>query len=124
MKIAINGLSARFGGGAAYIRNLLKHLSIIDQENEYIVLTSPERESELMSFMFSAKEIVQVHKTVGDWDLEVDIESSDNKKVRYLTTQLRAQFKDIIQTFNIAEFIQYYERRYLPFFLFQNEEKP
>jgi hypothetical protein len=43
MKIAINGLSARFGGGAAYLKNLLEHLSKIDHENQYIVFTSPEK---------------------------------------------------------------------------------
>ena len=42
MKIAINGLSARLGGGAAYLKNLLEHLSRIDQENEYIVFSNPE----------------------------------------------------------------------------------
>jgi glycosyltransferase involved in cell wall biosynthesis len=43
MKIAINGLSARFGGGLAYLKNLLKHLAKIDKENEYIVFSNPER---------------------------------------------------------------------------------
>ena len=43
MRIAINSLSARFGGGATYIRNLLENLSRIDRENEYFVFTSPEK---------------------------------------------------------------------------------
>lgn len=43
MKIAINGLAARFGGGVAYLRNLLEHLAEIDRENEYIVFSSPEK---------------------------------------------------------------------------------
>lgn len=42
MRIAINGLSARFGGGLAYLRNLLEHLSRIDRENIYLVFSSPE----------------------------------------------------------------------------------
>jgi len=42
MKIAINGLAARFGGGKAYLRNLLSHLAEIDRENEYIVISNPE----------------------------------------------------------------------------------
>jgi len=83
---------------------------------------SPEREAQLMSFMLAAKEIVQSHKTVGDWDVEIDIESPDSKKIRYLTIQIREEFKDLIETFNISEFYQYYERSYLPFFLFQKEE--
>lgn len=47
MRIAINGLSARMGGGAAYLSNLLEHLSKIDHGNEYIVFTSPERKDSL-----------------------------------------------------------------------------
>jgi len=43
MRIAINGLAARFGGGAAYLSNLLEHLAEIDRENEYIVFSSPEK---------------------------------------------------------------------------------
>jgi len=43
MRIAINGLAARFGGGAAYLSNLLEHLAEIDRENEYIVFGSPEK---------------------------------------------------------------------------------
>ncbi len=47
MKIAINGLSARFGGGAAYLKNLLEHLAKIDHRNEYIVFSSPEKRDSL-----------------------------------------------------------------------------
>ena len=43
MRIAINGLSARFGGGLAYLRNLLEHLSRIDHNNTYVVFSSPEQ---------------------------------------------------------------------------------
>jgi glycosyltransferase involved in cell wall biosynthesis len=43
MRIAINGLSARFGGGLAYLRNLLEHLSRIDRDNIYVVFSSPEQ---------------------------------------------------------------------------------
>jgi len=47
MRIAINGISARYGGGAAYLANLLEHLSLIDRENEYFVFTSPEKQESL-----------------------------------------------------------------------------
>ena len=49
MRIVINGLSARFGGGAAYLRNLLENLSKIDRENEYFVIISPEKRDDLAS---------------------------------------------------------------------------
>lgn len=80
---------------------------------------SKEREDELMGYMLKTKEIIQVNKTVGDWDLEVDIESFDNMKIRVLVKKLREEFKDIIQSFNMMEFYQYHKKTYLPEYLFE-----
>jgi len=40
MRIAINALSAVAGGGVTYLNQLFKHLSKIDCENEYLVITT------------------------------------------------------------------------------------
>lgn len=40
MRIAINALSAVAGGGVTYLNQLFKHLSIIDEKNEYIIITT------------------------------------------------------------------------------------
>ena len=40
MRIAINALSAVAGGGVTYLNQLFKHLSAIDRENEYLVITT------------------------------------------------------------------------------------
>lgn len=40
MRIAINALSAVAGGGVTYLNQLFKHLSVIDRENEYLVITT------------------------------------------------------------------------------------
>jgi len=82
---------------------------------------SGEKEDALMDFMLKAREIVLVNKTVGDWDLEVDIESVDKIRIRYLITQIRENFKDLIETFNIIEFYTYYKRSYLPMYVFGQE---
>lgn len=79
---------------------------------------SQERESQLMYHLFKTKEIVGVNKTVGDWDLEVDVESIDKSMTRYITIQLKEEFKDLIETFNIIEIYQYYKKSYLPAYLF------
>ncbi|MCX6707503.1 MAG: Lrp/AsnC family transcriptional regulator, partial [Candidatus Woesearchaeota archaeon] len=50
---------------------------------------SQERENQLMNYMMKTKEVVQVNKTVGDWDMEVDIESFDKIKIRYNIIQIR-----------------------------------
>ncbi len=83
---------------------------------------SKEGEDALMDYLLKTKEIVQANKTVGDWDLEIDIESLDKTGIRKLTIEIRETFKDIIETFNIMEFYQYYTKAYLPkcFFLIEN----
>mgnify|MGYP001565261859 CR=1 FL=1 len=80
---------------------------------------SQEREADLLSYMLRMKEIIQVNKTVGDWDIEVDIESLDKARVRFISLEMRETFKDILQSFNIIEFYGWYKRSYLPQYLFE-----
>ena len=82
---------------------------------------SQERENELMQFLMHAREIVQVNKTLGDWDMEIDVESFDKARLRYFTVQLRENFKDLIENFNMIEFYHCYMRSYLPMYLFKEE---
>ena len=44
MRIAINALSAVAGGGVTYLKQLFKHLSEIDGENEYLIITTKKGE--------------------------------------------------------------------------------
>ncbi|HIH38647.1 Lrp/AsnC family transcriptional regulator [Candidatus Woesearchaeota archaeon] len=82
-------------------------------------LTS-EREEKLLYFASKTKEIVQLHKTVGDWDMELDIESLDKNKVRSIIMEIRAEFKDVIERFNVIEVYSYFKRTYLPRYLFED----
>ncbi|MBI2668861.1 Lrp/AsnC family transcriptional regulator [Candidatus Woesearchaeota archaeon] len=80
-----------------------------------------EREDALREYLLHTPEIVQVNKTVGDWDVEVDVESLDKSKIRQLIIQLREDFKDLIENFNSLEFYQYHKKSFLPEYLFQGE---
>ena len=40
MRIVINALSARTGGGLIYLNNLLRNLERIDEHNDYTVLVT------------------------------------------------------------------------------------
>ncbi len=80
---------------------------------------SPEREEELTKYMREAPEIVQANKTVGDWDLEIDIESFDSKRVRYIILEIREQYKDMIEDFNMIEYYKAYKIAYLPRYYFE-----
>jgi len=82
-----------------------------------------ESESKIMEFIIKTKEIVQINKTAGDWDLELDIESLDRDKIKYLLLHLRESFKGLIERFSIIEFYHCYKRSYLPPFIFQEPFK-
>ena len=82
---------------------------------------NPERDKELLNFAKHKKEIVQLNKTVGDWDMEIDIESFERKRIRAIIIQLRENFIDIIQTFNLIEFFTYYKRSFLPDYFFKEK---
>jgi len=47
MRIAINALSVQSGGGLTFLKNLLKNLLLLDQKNEYVVLTTEAKASAL-----------------------------------------------------------------------------
>ena len=84
---------------------------------------SKERDEHLMDFLLKSAEIVQMSRTVGDWDMEVDLETLDPIKVRRLVAALSEEFKDIIETFNSIEIYQFYKKTFLPEYLFEEEKK-
>lgn len=81
---------------------------------------SKERDSQLLSYLKETKEIVQVNKTVGDWDMEIDIEAFDPTLIRRIINHLREEFKEVIQSFNLIEFMKYHKKNYLPTYLFED----
>jgi len=84
----------------------------------------PERENKLMEYILNTKEIVQLNKTLGDWDLELDLEAIDKKGIRVILVQLREEFKDLIERFNLIELNHYHKKSYLPKHVFPEEAEP
>ena len=82
-----------------------------------------ERESHLMKFLHDNKEVIQVCKTVGDWDMEIDLEALDKSSIRSMILRLREEFSDVIGQFNLIEVYDYYKRTYLPKYLFLENNK-
>lgn len=81
----------------------------------------PEREQELVQYFGKTKEIIQANKTVGDWDVEIDIESFDRTRTRYIIMQIRKNFADIVANFNLMDFYSYHKRSYLPAYIFSDD---
>ena len=79
-----------------------------------------ERESHLMKYLHDCREVIQVNKTVGDWDLEIDLEALDKSGIRQIILQLREEFSDVIGHFNLIEVYDYYKKTYLPEYLFMD----
>ncbi len=80
-----------------------------------------EHESQLLEYLHDNPEVIQLNKTVGDWDMEIDLESSDKTRTRYIISKLREEFSDLIAGFNLIEVYDYYKRTYLPEYLFKEE---
>ncbi|MBI4139533.1 Lrp/AsnC family transcriptional regulator [Candidatus Woesearchaeota archaeon] len=84
---------------------------------------SPERDAQLIEYVLRTREAVNINKTVGDWDLEIDIEAQEKSRIRFIVMKLREEFKDLIETFNLIEYYNSYKRSYLPLYLFQEGGK-
>ncbi len=80
-----------------------------------------EYESKLLNYLHDNPEVIQLNKTVGDWDMEIDLESLDKSKIRYIISKLREEFSDLIASFNLIEVYEYHKRTYLPEYLFKEE---
>lgn len=89
-----------------------------------IYSTSQERGDQLMSYLQKTKEIVALNKTIGDWDMEIDMESPDRTAIRRIIVNLREEFKDLIYFFNSTDVYYFYKKSYLPKFLFVPQPEP
>lgn len=78
-----------------------------------------EYESRLLDYLHDNPEVIQLNKTVGDWDMEIDLESLDKSRIRFIISKLREEFSDLIAGFNLIEVYDYHKRTYLPEYLFE-----
>lgn len=74
MRIAINALSARVGGGLIYLRKLIYYLREIDEDNEYYILVTRGNREEVMQFQDTRFRPVIVN--VGNTGLRVIYEQT------------------------------------------------
>ncbi|MBU1199744.1 MAG: Lrp/AsnC family transcriptional regulator, partial [Nanoarchaeota archaeon] len=84
---------------------------------------SQEKENKLIKFLLQTKEVVKINKTVGDWDMEIDIETMQKNRIRYILSDIREEFKEIIEKYNLIEHYNTYKTSYLPQYLFNGSSK-
>lgn len=81
--------------------------------------SSTEQEKEdMLAFFLQKKQVVQASWTVGDWNLEIDIETMNRPQLRRLMLEIRQQFKNLIKTIQVVDVNEFYKRDYLPQYLF------
>jgi DNA-binding Lrp family transcriptional regulator len=74
---------------------------------------SPEREREFVSYCRQARNVTDVHKVLGAWDLEIDIESVPGKELREAIMSIREGFEDIIKESEVVEFFSLHKKSLL-----------
>jgi len=58
--------------------------------------TTKETENEFLNWLLASESIVYLNKTIGSWDLEVDVIVRNNKELHAFTQELKTRFGGII----------------------------
>ena len=61
MKIAINALSAKTGGGVTYLNRLIYYLRAADKENDYFIFVTRDNHKKIIGFEDSRFHVIEVH---------------------------------------------------------------
>jgi len=72
------------------------------------------REKELVRHCLYQPNIVAINKTIGPWDIEIDVETKNTQEFRKVYLEIREKFIDIIQTFNYFTVLDVYQKSYIP----------
>ena len=95
-----------------YISNLL----LIRYHN-----VSPELENKLISYLKAQPNVVSIVKTLGEWDIEVKIETKDPMEFRKIEMQIRQKFTSLIQQIESVPLYKTYKKNYFPKFLIETK---
>ncbi len=75
---------------------------------------SQKRESELMNFIAGFSFVIYLTEVLGDWQLEVECEASDNSEVLHMVAAARRKFGAYLHTSDVIEVIDELKLCYLP----------
>lgn len=82
---------------------------------------SPEQEEEILKFCKQQKEVIRVIKTIGHWNVEVDVETKDTMELRNICLQLKKHFGESIHKIETAQMFKLHKEVYLPQSFFTQE---
>ncbi|MBU3941674.1 MAG: Lrp/AsnC family transcriptional regulator [Nanoarchaeota archaeon] len=73
----------------------------------------PEKENKILDFCLNNPNIVKISKTIGAWDVEIDVETSSSTDFREIYLKIREEFKDVIRSFNSYRIYKVFKHNYL-----------
>ncbi len=84
----------------------------------------PEIEDKLLNYLKLHPNVVNVTKTLGEWDLELQIEVRSWYIYRKIVIEIREKFKSLIREIeSVPIYKTYHKINYFPGFLLNNKEK-
>ncbi|MBU1201460.1 MAG: Lrp/AsnC family transcriptional regulator [Nanoarchaeota archaeon] len=84
--------------------------------------TNVVSEQRLLNHCIENPNITTFSKTIGSWDIEIDVEAEDNLDFRKIYLEIREKFKDIIQSFNYFSLLDVHKRKYIPDVYFEEQD--
>jgi len=82
--------------------------------------STPEKEKSVMSYIRLDKNIVQCTKTMGKWDMIIDVETFTDSEFRKTYLRLREKFKEIIKDADTSPIYSIQKKEYLPISCFDD----
>jgi len=80
---------------------------------------SSEIEDKLVAYLKIHPNVVSVIKTLGEWDLEIEMESEDETELRKVEREIRQKFALLIQEIETIPLYQNYKKNFFPRFLIE-----
>ena len=78
---------------------------------------SSELENKLISYLKMHPNVVSAVKTLGEWDIEVEIEVEERTELRKIEMEIRQKFALLIQQIEGISIYQVYKKNFFPRFL-------
>ncbi|MBT4541316.1 Lrp/AsnC family transcriptional regulator [Candidatus Woesearchaeota archaeon] len=71
-------------------------------------------ENELVNYLKFNSNVFSLVKTIGEWDMEITIETQDQKQVRKIELEIRQKFALLIQQIELIPLYQPHKMRFMP----------
>jgi len=81
---------------------------------------SLEMENKLIMYLKAHPDVVSAVKTLGEWDIEIEIETQNLEELRRVEMEIRQRFALLIQQVESITLYQAYKKNYFPKFLVEN----